>query len=397
MINNIIRDLKFLVIGCCILCIINCGESNLIIHINQPPILDPIGAKNVYEGETLNFGISASDPEGDSLTLTIENLPINATFVDSGNNKGSFNFIPDTTQIGINNVTFIATDNGGLSDYEVVKITVYDDTLPAFGEESTLEIVTWNIQDFPKEGQITINKVGEIIRYSDVDIFTIQEITDTISFNQLVANLSEYEGLYSEDTYNGFYLKTGIIYKKDIVEIESYSQLFWGDWYAFTRPPLLLEIKSELNGNIFDFNLIIIHLKAGGGWEEIDRRRAAAESLKAYIDDKIIYEFEKDYIIAGDWNDEIDDPEDENSFNVFIADTTNYKFLTWSLAGNQYFASWPHFPYYSLIDHILISKDCFDEFNNGSIETLRLDDFIYNYFDIISDHRPVMAKFPVFK
>ncbi len=271
-----------------------------------------------------------------------------------------------------------------------------NDNFLIFGEEHTLEIVTWNIQDFPKNGQTTINKVGEIIRDSKVDIFTIQEITDTISFNQLVANLSEYEGLYSEDTYNGFYIKTGIIYKKDIVEIESYSQLFWGDWYAFTRPPLLLEIKSELNGNIFDFNLIIIHLKAGGGWEEIDRRRAAAESLKAYIDDKIIYEFEKDYIIAGDWNDEIDDPEDENSFNVFIADTTNYKFLTWSLAGNQYFASWPHFPYYSLIDHILISKDCFDEFNNESIETLRLDDFIYHYFDTISDHRPVMAKFPVF-
>ncbi|MCK4360070.1 MAG: endonuclease/exonuclease/phosphatase family protein [Candidatus Cloacimonetes bacterium] len=272
-----------------------------------------------------------------------------------------------------------------------------DDSLLVFGEESTLEIVTWNIQEFPKEGQTTINKVEKIIKDSEVDIFAIQEITDTNSFNQMVANLSEYEGLYSEDTYNGYYLKTGIIYKKDIVEIKSCSQLFWGDWYAFTRPPLLLEIKSEFNDNIFDFNLIIIHLKSGGWWEEIDRRRAAACSLKNYIDEKVSTEEEKDYIVAGDWNDEIDDPKDENSFNVFIADSTNYKFLTWPIAGNQYYASWPHYPYYSLIDHILISKDCFDEFGNGSIETLRLDDFIYNYFDTISDHRPVMAKFPVFK
>ncbi len=308
MINNFMKDLKFLVIVCCILCLINCGKSNPITNDDDD-----------------------------------------------------------------------------------------DDSLLVFGEESTLEIVTWNIQEFPKEGQTTINKVEKIIKDSEVDIFAIQEITDTNSFNQMVANLSEYEGLYSEDTYNGYYLKTGIIYKKDIVEIKSCSQLFWGDWYAFTRPPLLLEIKSEFNDNIFDFNLIIIHLKSGGWWEEIDRRRAAACSLKNYIDEKVSTEEEKDYIVAGDWNDEIDDPKDENSFNVFIADSTNYKFLTWPIAGNQYYASWPHYPYYSLIDHILISKDCFDEFGNGSIETLRLDDFIYNYFDTISDHRPVMAKFPVFK
>ena len=271
-----------------------------------------------------------------------------------------------------------------------------NDNLLIFGEGHTLEIVTWNIQQFPKEGQTTINKVEKIIRDSKVDIFAIQEITDTNSFNQMVSNLSEYEGLYSEDVYYDGYLKTGIIYKKNVIEIESHSQLFWGDWYAFTRPPLLLEIKSELNDNIFDFKLIIMHLKAGGGWEEIDRRRAASCSLKAYLDDRIMYEPEKDYIVVGDWNDEINDPEDENSFNVFVADSSNYRFLTFPLAGNLYYASWPHYPYYSLIDHILISMDCFAEFDNGSIETLRLDDLIIGYFSYVSDHRPVMAKFPVF-
>jgi len=273
------------------------------------------------------------------------------------------------------------------------------DTLSAVGEENTLEITTWNIENFPKDGNTTINKVENIIRDLDVDIFAIQEIADTNAFRQVLMDLPGYNGLYSEDTYSdGSYQKTGIIYKKNIIEVASHCQLFcdWDDWYAFPRPPLLLGIKAEKDGNLFDFNLIIIHLKAGSGWEEIDRRRAAACSLKNYIDEKVAIEEEKDYIVAGDWNDEIDDTEQENSFNVFIADSTNYKFLTWPLAGKQYYASWPHYPYYSLIDHILISKDCFDEFDNGSIETLRLDDDIINYFQIISDHRPVMAKFPVF-
>jgi endonuclease/exonuclease/phosphatase family metal-dependent hydrolase len=264
-----------------------------------------------------------------------------------------------------------------------------NDSLPGVGEEGTLEITTWNIENFPKNGQTTLNKVENIIRDLDVDIFAIQEIADTNAFRQVLTDLPGYDGLYSNDTYNDYYQKTGIIYKKDMIEITSYSQLFWGDWYAFTRPPLLLKIKAEKDGKVFDFNLIIIHLKAYGGQENIDRRRAAADSLKSYIDEKVATEDEKDYIIAGDWNDEIDDPEWENSFNVFIADSTDYKFLTWDVDP-----SYPSFN--SLIDHILISKDCFDEYDDGITETLRLDDYITNYFRDVSDHRPVMAKFPVF-
>lgn len=262
-------------------------------------------------------------------------------------------------------------------------------------EEHTLEIATWNIEWFPKQGDTTIEKVRDIIEQSDIDMIAIQEIADTHAFLQLVAQLPEYDGLYSQGYYGpGNYQKTGLIYKKAIITVKSQSQLFSGNDYAFPRPPLLLEIEAEKDGAVFDFNLINIHLKAFGGDDDLARRRAAAESLKTYMDDRIAIETEKDWIVVGDWNDEIDDPPEENAFTVFLEDST-YIFLTEPLAGNYYYASYPS--YRSLIDHILISEDCLEEYEGGETTTLRLDDHILNYFNTVSDHRPVMATFPVFE
>jgi PKD repeat protein len=92
---------------------------------NQSPVLDSIGAKTVDEGQVLEFRVSATDGDGDSIILTAENVPVNATFVDSGNGAGSFTFNPDYTQAGFYSVTFIAFD-GALADSEVVSITVND-------------------------------------------------------------------------------------------------------------------------------------------------------------------------------------------------------------------------------------------------------------------------------
>jgi len=93
---------------------------------NQAPVLDSIGAKMVDEGQTLEFRVAATDPDGDSITLTAVDIPVNASFVDSGDGAGSFIFTPDFTQADTYYVTFIATDTTGLSDSEEVEIVVND-------------------------------------------------------------------------------------------------------------------------------------------------------------------------------------------------------------------------------------------------------------------------------
>jgi len=90
---------------------------------NQAPVLASIGARSISEGGTLNFTVTASDPDGTFPVLRAETLPTNATFLDNLNATGTFNFTPDFTQGGLHTVLFIVED-GVLADSELVTITV---------------------------------------------------------------------------------------------------------------------------------------------------------------------------------------------------------------------------------------------------------------------------------
>ncbi|MHC4607687.1 MAG: PKD domain-containing protein, partial [Planctomycetota bacterium] len=87
---------------------------------NRAPVLDPIGDKTVAEGGNLNFTVTASDPDGDTVTLSATGVPANATFTPA---TGVFDFNPDFTQDGTYNVTITASD-GSLTDSETITITV---------------------------------------------------------------------------------------------------------------------------------------------------------------------------------------------------------------------------------------------------------------------------------
>ncbi len=262
------------------------------------------------------------------------------------------------------------------------------------GGEETLEIATWNIETFPLAGETTVDEVQRIIEGLDIDLFAVQEISDTVAFRELLDGLPEYNGLYSKDSYGDWYQKTGVIYKEGLISIENVGQIFTNDRDTFPRPPLEMSVVAQKGGERFDFRLLVLHLKAGPDSTDLKRRREAAKKLKAYLDSQIASSEEKDFVVAGDWNDQINDPPGENAFTVFIEDSLDYRFLTFPLAGDPHFASYPR--YSSLIDHILISKDAIDEYRGGTTTTLRLDDEVVDYFQNVSDHRPVMAKFPVF-
>jgi hypothetical protein len=91
---------------------------------NQPPALAPIGDKIVKEGELLQFSVTATDPEGDAVTCSVDNLPVGASF---NAETGMFTWVPSYDQAGsYPDVTFTATDNWNppLANSEVIAITV---------------------------------------------------------------------------------------------------------------------------------------------------------------------------------------------------------------------------------------------------------------------------------
>ena len=90
---------------------------------NQPPVLAPIGSKTVIADSNLNFDVTADDPDGTTPELYTSPLPSGAIFVDHGDGSGTFEWTPDTAQIGAYPVTFFASD-GDLIDSELVTISV---------------------------------------------------------------------------------------------------------------------------------------------------------------------------------------------------------------------------------------------------------------------------------
>ena len=69
------------------------------------------------------------------------------------------------------------------------------------------------------------------------------------------------------------------------------------------------------------------------------------------------------------------------------------KYVNFDYANSGYTISVSYPGYPSFIDHIMISKDLFEEADNGDIQTIRLGDYISGYDQIISDHRPVVWRF----
>jgi len=96
-----------------------------VIPVNDPPVLSPIGPRDIYEDNTLEIHITSSDVDSESLSLLVYQEPDNSLLQDSGNGNGLFTFTPSLDQGGIYNVLFVSSD-GELADSEWVEITIHE-------------------------------------------------------------------------------------------------------------------------------------------------------------------------------------------------------------------------------------------------------------------------------
>ena len=265
-----------------------------------------------------------------------------------------------------------------------------------FGTDTTLEVVTWNIEWFPKNGNTTVNYVTQIIEAMDVDILAIQEIDDTNAFKQMVANLDGFDCYFR----SGYFAGLGYIYKTEFIEINDIYQIYTTQpyWNPFPRAPMVFDFNFQGQNYIVIDN----HFKCCGNGtmnlndpdDEETRRYNASNLLKEYIDNNFD---DKNVMIVGDLNDLLEDNSQNNVFQNIINDFQNYYFATSDIVtgtnANWSYPSWP-----SHLDHIIVTNELFDELDNETsvVETIRIDDHFsswYQYDQNVSDHRPVGFKF----
>jgi len=269
----------------------------------------------------------------------------------------------------------------------------------SFGTDSTFEVVTWNIEWFPKHGSVTVDSVSQIIESLDVDLLAIQEIDDTTICRQMINNLPGFELFMDNDWFGGlaYVYKTGSIDIQSIYKIYDASQY----WNAFPRSPLVIELTFMGE----EFIVINNHFKCcgdgqldiGNSSDEEARRYEASSLLKQYIDMNFP---SSRVIVTGDLNDILTDGNQNNVFQMYLDDPTNYLFADEAIASgssaNWSFPGWP-----SHLDHILMTNELFSEFSNPEsvIQTIKIDNYMSggfsNYDYYISDHRPVGLKIQV--
>ena len=279
----------------------------------------------------------------------------------------------------------------------LLNISIFSQDLEnlSFGDDSSLDIATWNIEWFPKNGQVTVEYVTQILQQLDLDILAMQELDDTDMFDQMLNELTNYTGYYESAWFAGL----AYVYKTDSVQINNIYEIYTTSpyWSAFPRSPMVMDM-SFMGENYFIINNHFKccgdgNLDMGNEADEEKRRYNAVNLLKEYID---TYLHDKNVIVLGDLNDEIAESSQNNVFQNVLNDTENYFFVDYSIAsGNSSDWSYPSWP--SHLDHILITNELFDELDNSDILTIKVDEYLeggWNEYDYnISDHRPVAISF----
>ena len=273
--------------------------------------------------------------------------------------------------------------------------SIFNNSINFSGDESTLDVITWNIENYPKN-DFTNYYVKEIIDSLNIDFIALQEISNNEAFSNLSSLLGNHWYSFRSDSPSSEWGELAFLINQNEFEVIGTPYTILNSYqYEFAyRPPLVIACSYQNQSLVF----INVHYKCCGDgilndnyWDEENRRLQASYYLKNYID---TYLSNDKVIVLGDFNDDIAEYENNNNvFLNFINDTDNYYFADYQIAtSSNQFWSYPSWP--SHIDHILITNELIS--NVFETKTILIDNSLIGSFttynNYISDHRPVGIK-----
>ena len=93
-------------------------------NANVPVVVTAPTAVSRTEGQIVGFTVMATESSNQRVTLTATNLPSGASFVDNGNNTGTFAWTPAPGQAGVYAVGFHGMNGVGASDNAATRILI---------------------------------------------------------------------------------------------------------------------------------------------------------------------------------------------------------------------------------------------------------------------------------
>jgi endonuclease/exonuclease/phosphatase family metal-dependent hydrolase len=305
-----------------------------------------------------------------------------------------------SSTVGLVFVALLALGLGaGCGDSETSPAPIVDDnpfTGATAGTDTTFEIVTWNLRQFPQTSG-TVLLAAQAIAAVDPDLVALQEIESGAAFATLVDLLPGWDGF--RGVTDSFDLRLAILYKTAAVEVlePGFQELFPSDNRTFPRAPLAVTVRTQGR----DLVVVDNHLKCCGDgvleadepWDEETRRRDACMQLQDWI---ATHHPDDPVIVLGDLNDLLVDPPQNNVFEVFFDAPDRYRFADLAIAEGPT-DGWSY-PPSSHLDHILVTAPLFAALDgpDAQVTTLRLDTHLpgglSDYRDRLSDHRPVFMQ-----
>lgn len=425
------------------------GEFGQMLQVTNLTSLDSISSGNSVVADTLTIS-ELSAHEGELVTIT------NVTFADGGlfypgsnysisDSSGSTelridaeveSLIGKLQPSGLTTVTgIVGSFNGQLQllprfEADVPAALDYTPGGSDISQDSTLEIVTWNMEFFgstltnygPSDVALQLENAITIIQALDADIIAVQEVSDTNLLDALVDSLGNYARVCS-DVYSYSFepadpnfpaQKLCFIYNTNTVTITDEQVLFeqfYNDartgvtndmsdyptgsassFWASGRLPYMVTAEVSIQGITTTVKLVNIHAKSGGGSSDVARKLYDAQALKDTLD---TYYASDRVVVLGDYNDDVDVSIGGGAtpYEEFVLDTAAYSPVT-EVLSNAGFRSYVFSD--NMIDHITITDELFDPYIENSVYTFIPFNLVNNYANTTSDHLPVVSRFNLF-
>jgi len=267
-----------------------------------------------------------------------------------------------------------------------------DDLVDPIGTAGAIDIAAWNIENFPADAN-TPALVADLITSLGIDLIAVEEIADLDAWDELVERLPDHEGILSFHEYSpGNFQKVGYLYRADLMQVDPDSLLFQDDSFQFPRPPFQVRVTVPgASGGPIEFVAIVLHLKAGTGTDDQERRRQAMITLEEHIRG-LVAEGADQVIMLGDYNEILTSTAGRDVFGPFLDAPDLYRVRTDALAQS---GAVSFVPTGRMLDHIITTVGLDEEIGASEAVIPPLDVEVNDYVDRVSDHLPVAIALPI--
>ena len=158
--------------------------------------------------------------------------------------------------------------------------SIFNNSINFSGDESTLDVITWNIENYPKN-DFTNYYVKEIIDSLNIDFIALQEISNNQAFSNLSSSLGNHWYSFRSDSPSSEWGELAFLINQNEFEVIGTPYTILNSYqYEFAyRPPLVIACSYQNQSLVFinvHYKFCVDGILNDNYWDEENRRLQAS-------------------------------------------------------------------------------------------------------------------------